>query len=95
MVLSKVRRNQDILAMQRTWGELNFFLCFTFLKTLKKNLFQLQQGAPQPRSSGNAADGGKAELCKRKKKKEEKEEKEEEEEEEGEEQGPPSEEAEV
>ena len=88
-----MRRNQDLLAMLAgNWNFLFFFNLFTFLKTLK-NFFQLQQGAPQPRSSGNAADGGKAELCKRKKKKEEKEEKEEEEE--GEEQGPPSEEAEV
>ena len=44
------------------------------------------KGETQPRSSGNAADGGEAQLCKRKE--EEKEEKEEEEEEAAE-QGPP------
>ena len=45
------------------------------------------KGERKPRSSGNAADGGKAQLFKREKKEEEKEEKEEEEE--AEEQGPP------
>ena len=46
------------------------------------------KGKTQPRSSGNAADGGEAQLFKRKKK-EEKEEEKEEEEEEAKEQGPP------